>query len=119
MWIADAKQAHFRCPHCFLEYAPWSDKKGQLPYQKAVHIVSPDGRATAFPVKWPGSHEDSFLLQCAETYAADLSTDQDLEEFASDSIWKLEELVDRIKVCEGMIEYKWDSSKEYMLDSSK
>ena len=28
-------------------------------------------------------------------------------------------MVDRIKVCEGMIEYKWDSSKEYMLDPCK
>ena len=119
MWIADAKQAHFRCPHCFLEYFAWTGKKGQLPYQKAVHIVTPDGTVTSFPVKWPGSHEDSFLLQCAEAYAADLKTDQDLEEFASDSIWRLETMVNRIKVCEGMIKYEWDSSKEYMLDSGR
>ena len=88
-------------------------KKGQLPHQKVVHIVSPDGVLMAFPVEWPGSQEDSFLLQCAETSAVGLRTDQDLEEFASDSVWKLEALVNRIKVCEGMIEYKWDSSKEY------
>ena len=118
-WIADLWESHYRCPLCFLEYQPWTEKRGQLPYQKAIHIASPDGIVSTFPTKWPGSHEDKFLLECAEVHAANIQTDQDLADFASESVWQLEELVKRIKVCDGMVAFTWNAEKEYMLDPHK
>jgi hypothetical protein len=74
---------------------------------------------STFPTKWPGTHEDKFLLECAEVHAANIQTDQDLADFASESVWQLEELVKRIKVCDGMVAFTWNAEQEYMLDSAK
>ena len=114
-WIADLNLTHFRCPMCILQYQPSSERLGQLPYQKAVHIVGPDGDVSVFPCRWPGTEEDDFLMKCAETYAANLTTDKELEEFSSNAVWELDDLLKKIRIPEGMRKFEWDSSKEYML----
>ena len=114
-WIADEYLSHFRCPLCKLEYQPWTEKKGQLPYQKALHVMSPSGQLCVFPCRWPGSEEDDFLLKCAEAYAADLKTDKELDEFCSDAVWNLEETLKKVRIPSGMHKFEWDSSTEYML----
>ena len=116
-WIADTSLAHFRCSLCKLEYQPWSESRGQLPYQKAVHVMSPSGQLCVFPCKWPGSQEDGFLMQCAEAYAANLQTDKDLDEFCSDAVWNLENTLQKIRIPEGMRKFEWDPSTEYMLSA--
>ena len=116
-WIADPLEGHFRCPMCKREYQPWTQSRGQLAYQKAVHIASPGGQVYAFPVKWPGSQADSFLLQCCEVYAANLKTDKDLEAFCTDAAWNLEQTLKKVGIAEGMRHFPWDNSTEYMLSA--
>ena len=118
-WVVNSKQAQYRCPRCKREYKPWSQARGELCYQKAVHLVSPgSGKVVAFPVKWPGSQADSFFLECCEVHAANLRTDQDLDEFVSDAVWKLEDVVKRLGIVEGMKKFEWDSSNEHMLSAN-
>ena len=55
------------------------------------------------------------MMQGAEAYAANLKTDKGLARFCSDTVWKLEERLQKIRIPEGMHKFEGDHSTEYML----
>ena len=118
----------YRCPRCAEEYWPWKyatkNSKGNivfeyLPYQKVIVIDGADGNTWVFPAEWPGSQADTWLLQQAAIYAAQIQIEGDLERYMDDTVTGLMKLCERVGFPVSFNHYDWDPEVEYRLDSAK
>ena len=123
LWIM-VDEGHFRCPNCGEFYLPFAAARRTsngnviplLPYQKVVSMVDiTTDQVYAFPCKWPGSHEDTWLLQQAELYAANLKTSADVEAYMSQTQVNLHTVLEKIAVPIGMRKFQWNKTTEYKL----
>ena len=110
---------HFRCPNCGEYYIPWADSKKVkstgnyikfLPYQTVIAITDIEtGVQFAFPARWPGEAQDSWLLKQAEIYAAKLETPEDLTAYMKQSHSDLNTLLNKVGIPIGMKEFQWNT----------
>ena len=121
-WIVGAR---FRCPKCADEYWPWKAAKKNargntvyeyLPFQKVIHVTTLNEQ-WVIPALWPGSQADTWLLQQAEIYAAQLKVEGDLHAYMEDTLQKIEELCKKAGVPKGFKHYTWDPDVEARLDA--
>ena len=118
----------YRCPRCMEEYWPWKGVKKNargnvvfeyLPFQKVVVIEAIDGNTWIWPAQWPGSRADSWLLEQAEIYAANLQVEGDLRRYMEDTMTSLMQLCERVGATATFQHYDWDADAEHRLDVSK
>jgi len=117
-WIDNGNQ--FRCPRCADEYWPWREfKKGTsiryLPFQKVLYIAGMDGETWMVPAVWPGSQADSWLLQQAEIYAAQIKVEGDLQRYMEDTVTSIQALCSRTGRPQGFKHYAWNPESENKL----
>ena len=121
-WIVGAR---FRCPKCADDYWPWKAAKKNargntvyeyLPFQKVIHITTLNEQ-WVIPALWPGSQADTWLLQQAEIYAAQLKVEGDLHAYMEDTLQKIEDLCKKAGVPKGFKHYTWDPDVESRRDA--
>ena len=122
-WILHFDRQHHRCPRCLDEYKPWSEAKGQVPFQKVVVINdlfgTQGGDPHVFPAKWPGSEADSWLLSQAELYASKVVAPENMGEFYNKSIEGVHALCKRIGTPKHMVRFTWNPAIEHRLAAAK